>query len=208
MIKKFSFLILLILLVGCSERELVFDRTYPDSSRYDVIKAKKQAQQAEQAEQAERQKSASFLIASSFMPMGVNVFAENNRGYIAYPSNFCWKATYEECADLKFVDAFNDHVLRTNEVSYYLTFIANSKVTLSYINITSVNETMPMPDDIEIYIFNKDKTLTPYPSKKIDAYQYEIILPSEKTTYDFVFKTIYKKQIGGVTYYPVIIDLE
>ena len=204
MIKKLLVLSLLFLLVGCSERELEFDRAYPDSSKYNMLKTKKEARQAAQAEEIARENSGfTFLADSSFKPVVILI----NQGHVIKPSNYCWKATYEECANLKYVEVFNDRILRIYNLNYF-TFKANSKLTLSYNNISSIIKNMPIPDNLEIYTFNEDSTLTPYPSKKINENQYEITLPSEITTYNFVFKTIYKTNIGGVSYYSLQITLE
>lgn len=194
MIKKFSFLILLILLVGCSKHELEFERTYPDTSRIDALKAEKQA------ERQNNDSAFSYLIDSNIKPERVDVDANIDVGYAAWPSVFCWAATYEECEHLKPIDSFNDDRF---PIRYY-TIEANSKITITYYHLSTVNNKLPTPDDIEIYIFNRDLTLTPYPYKKINDYTWEFTLSSEsKTTTMFMFKAIYKTKIGGVTYYPI-----
>lgn len=194
--KKITFLILCIFLVGCSERELKFDRVYPDTSNIDAIRAENQANQP-------NSDSAFFyLIDSNIKPERVDVGANTNieAGYAAWPSVFCWAATYEECEHLKPNDSFNDDRYPIR----YFTIEANSKISITYYNLSTVNNKLPTPDDIEIYIFNRDLTLTPYPYKKINDYTWEFTLPSDsKTTTMFMFKAIYKTKIGGVTYYPI-----
>ena len=196
--KKIAFfLILLLLLVGCSERELVFDRKYPNTSKIDSIRAQNTSNQALNDSEFSK------LINSRKLPEQIDIGVESvDEGYGAWPLDYCWGATYEECAHIKPRDIFNTEQLGIQLP--YVTFKANSKVTLTYFNLATYNKELPIPDDIEVYIFNKDLTLTPYPYRKENDYTYEFQTPSETIGSNmFMFKAIYKTNIGGVTYYPI-----
>lgn len=174
--KRYFLLILLIFLVGCKEQEA------------DPV-----------LEEPGNKGTFENLIGSNTAPVEMNISTEfGDMGYYALPKNFCWKATFEECAHVKAVDVFNNSF---EEVSHALLDI-NSKITLSFMDSATISKELPTPDDLEIYIFNDDSTLTPLPSKKLDEYQYEFNVPSNPATHNIMFKAIYKTEIGGVTYYP------
>ena len=198
--RKISFfLIPILLLVGCSERELVFDRKYPNTSKIDSIRAQNASNQASNDTEFAN------LISSRNRPEQLDIGVESlDVGYNTSPLVYCWSSTYEECEHLKPSDIFNTKQLGIHIP--YITIKANSKVTLTYFNLATYNKQLPTPDDIEVYIFNKDLTLTPYPYRKENDYTYEFQTPSETIGSNmFMFKAIYKSQIGGVTYYPISI---
>lgn len=65
----------------------------------------------------------------------------------------------------------------------------------------------PLADDVELYILEKDGSLTPYPLSKLDKYNYAFYLPKEINSYTFMIKAIFETYIGGIAYYPVNFNL-
>ena len=196
--KKYYLLLLLVILVGCSERELKFERTYPDTSRLDTIRAANK-----DVQQTTVDSEFAFLINSNTKPEQIDITVEGvDAGYASWPTNLCWSANYEECEDLKPIDVFSN----TNFDVPYKSFKTKSKIMLTYYNMATVYNQLPTPDEIEVYTIDRDLTLTPYPYRKINEYTYEFTTPSDTTTtHMFMFKAIYKTKVGGVTYYPIAI---
>ena len=213
--EKYYLLILIslcVILSGCNERTLTFDRKYPDTTEIDELRSKK----AEEIIKGKTGKVFSHLPGSNVAPddikltyyitVGDKAEIKAPRSLLTSPLQYCWRKTVEECNHLR---PTNLHInIAPIEVSSYIL----TKVTLKpgervSLNMFNINDTTPLADYLELYILEKDGSLTPYPLSPLDKYNYAFDVPKEEYSYIFIIKAIFETQIGGIAYYPVIMNV-
>jgi len=200
---------LCVILAGCSERTLKFDREYPDTTNLDELRIKK----GEEILKGKVGTEFSHLLGSNILPdlIEISYIITKNDLKIRYKQNtrplqYCWRKTVEECAHLT---PINIHI---NSHNLELSLNQMTKITLDRghritLNMFNANDETPLADDVELYILEKDGSLTPYPLSKLDKYNYAFYLPKEINSYTFMIKAIFETYIGGIAYYPVNFNL-
>ena len=212
--KFYSFILisLCVIIAGCSERTLEFDRKYPNTSKIDELRIKK----TEELLKGKVGTEFSHLLGSNVAPdsikatylitMGENAEIKVPDGFNTNPLQYCWKKTVEECNHLT---PINIHINTSPlESSGYRMSKAvlkpGERVSLNMFNI--IDKT-PLADNIELYILERDGSLTPHPISKLDKYNYAFDLPEDEKSYIFMIKAIFETHIGGIAYYPVNFNL-
>ena len=77
LISRFIILVFLLLLTGCNERELTFDRTYPDTSHLAELQENKQLELKEKMKNLP-----DYLTKNNVRPREMNVSIPNRGDYI------------------------------------------------------------------------------------------------------------------------------
>ena len=206
--KKFYLLMLIslsVILSGCSERSLTFDRKYPDTSKIEELRIKK----SEELIKGKVGTEFSHLLGSNVAPDTIKTtykitLNEEQVTYQYYtnPLQYCWRKTVEECNHLT---PFNINIDTRPLES---TMFVMTKVVLNgghriSLNMFNIEDKTPLADEIELYILERDGSLTPHNITKLDKYNYSFDLPHETNNYIFMVKAIFKSNIGGIAYYPM-----
>ena len=215
--KKFVLFVIVIisLLTGCSEREIVYKRIYPDTSSLE----KAREQRAAEIKAAEDNTEFGHLLNSRTDPrqiqLTVKELAPESEAelftiseYRTFALQYCWRETFEECGHGKPINLHTntgDLAVRDEFIMTPFTAIKESKVEMI---IVSDEGMTPSPDRLEVYILEKSGDLTPYPHENITENYYRFTLPKDPNTYFFVLKGIYEEYIGGVAYYNLRITVK
>lgn len=213
--KKFFFFVIVIisLLTGCNEREIVFKRLYPDTSSLE----KAREQRAAEIKAAEENTAFGHLLNSRISPKQIHLTVKEpvlvpETGNIAFAKSehrafalqYCWRATFEECGHVKPINLHNDIGDLAYQDNYIMTLFTVNKKTIVDMNIVPDEGMTPNPDRLEVYILEKSGDLTPYKTENFNSFT----VPNDSNTYFFVLKGIYESHIGGVSYYMLKINVK
>lgn len=199
-VKCLLIFVILLVLSGCSERELTFERTYPDTAYLDD-KREKRKQEIEK----EQKDIAAYIIDRNSAPrellLTVKLEKEDTQdrhGYIARPIQYCWAITLEECERIQPIHPNDD---KRNTLGT-LRIAANQKFSLSnFLDI--VPNPVPLPARIEAYIYDENKNLylheTVYGTTPGSEFLFTAPNPG---FYIFQFKAYYEGDVQGVSYHP------
>ena len=199
--KKVKYLILfvvLLVLTGCSERVLTFDRTYPDTSRLEEARAKKQLELKLEIE-IEEDNLASTLKKQNKRPRSLHFYSETDtNAYSVDVTQYCWANKLEECGNIQPIHP-NDNTT-PYYILYYLRVAPNEEIS---IGVDSSNSAIvPNPARIEAYIYDENKNLHLYETIDKPGIISEITAPSNPGLYIFQFIAYYEGDVEGVSYYP------
>lgn len=182
-------------LVGCSARELEFDRHYPDTSKLEAMK------QAQENTKGSDEQIARFLQLKP-KPRDFSMLDSNKRGIMLYPTKYCWSTTITDCENYEPKHPYEDQ----NNRLLGLTLKANSE---TIVTINSEESDVPFPNVIEIYTYDIDKNLVLYDSVEMGTYDFKFTLPKESGTHLFIFKALFtEEKIQGVAFYAAEIVVE
>ena len=197
----------LIFLMGCSVREPVYDRIFPDTSSLQKVRDERAAE----IKAAEENTEYAHLINSSIAPRDIIVTVkeydkETNSykvtEYKAFALQICWRATLNECSHVKPINLHNDTGNLAVRDEFIMTPFTVNRGTNISLTIVPNEGLTPKPDRLEVYILEENGDLTPYP---FDNNTFK--LPNDVNSYFFVLKGIYEEHIGGISYYMLRITL-
>lgn len=197
----FLILVVLIILTGCSERELTFDREYPNLAIVDEFREKRKLEIEEEIKNAPYR-----ILETRPKPRRLLIYDATTDSYeYAHPSQYCWELNYLECDErMKPV-----HPYDSSEINLSSMVIGRNSFEVTIEN--GRGAVIPYPDRIEAYIYDQNKNLQLHQAfdSKSEGQPIEFILtlPSDtgKKTYMLQFKVIYKGDIEGVSYHPFMI---
>lgn len=199
--KKFKYLILfvsLLVLTGCSERELTFDRLYPDTSSLDEARAKKLLE-LELEIKKEGVDLASTLKKENKRPRTLHLSSINDlMGYSADVTQYCWANKRDECERIQ--------PIHPNDISgpfynlNYLRVAAKEKLSLGVDISGSV--LVPFPARVEAYVYDENKNLHLYEAIDNPGKNFYITAPLKLGSYIFQFKLYYEGDVEGISYHP------
>lgn len=194
--KLITILFMILFLVSCSERELSFDREYPDTSKLDEVREKRRLEIEE-----ERKNLATYMMQKAIRPRSLRLYADDEAKAEANAEEYCWNNEMSICEKLKPshpYDYFSDmQSVRIRK---------NTKVT---IHIDPWDGPQPYPTKIELYTYNDEKELVfvNQLDQITDTGQYEFMLPNDEISYIYMFKTYVDTDIKGIGWHPVRIIL-
>ena len=191
-------ILILLILAGCNTRNLEFERTYPDMTELDAIKAE---QQKERESSPEYQKY-KHLIDSNTKPSPISLLTSKEDNSIdefqLQATIFCWKSSLLECPDFD-----NSVVLENPDLPVY-TIKKRKPITLYALQLS--DET-PSPTNAEMLLFTPDGHLYPFAYGMSSTHSYEFEAPEDVGSYTLIIKVIYNNSIGGVALFPVMLDV-
>ena len=196
--KKFKYFIIfvgLLVLTGCSERELTIDRVYPDTSSLEEAREKRQ-----QELRIEKEVDLlSTLKKDNKRPRSLGISSPNdNTGYTVEAGPHCWANKLEECERMQPIHP-NDNSAPFYAL-YYLRVAQNEKIVLG------VDQTGPMhvpfPARVEAYIYDENKNLHLHEALDNPEKNFYITAPSNLGSYIFQFKLYYEGDVEGISYHP------
>lgn len=213
-LKKINQLLLLfafIILTGCSQRELTFDRVYPNLAIVEDFREKRQLEIEEEIKNGPqtiletRPQPRSLII---YDPRKKNNTEKRQLGQkelpqVAQASQYCWELNYLECDErMKPV-----HPYDSSEIDLPIIVLDRKYFEVSIDTYRGV--IIPFPTRIEAYIYDQNKNLQLYqafePKAENQPFIFPLTLPSESKSFIFQFKVYYTGDIQGVTYHPIMI---
>ena len=197
--KKGKYLILfvvLLVLTGCSERVLTFDRIYPDTSSLEEARAKRQL---ELGIEKEVENLVSTLKKENKRPRSLNISSLNDTtGYSADVTQYCWADKREKCENIQ--PLYPDHNLVPYFTLYYLRVASNEKFSVG-VDINGSAE-VPFPARVEAYIYDENKNLHLHEAIDNPGKFFKFTVPSNIGSYIFLFKAYYEGDVEGVSFHP------
>ena len=182
----------LIILTGCSERELTFDRTYPNLAIVDEFREKRQLELQEEIKNAPN-----TILETRPKPRSLII---HDLAY-AHPSQYCWDPSYLEC-DSRMTPLHPYNNTQIDLSSLVLDSNKTIRITLDSFR----GQILPYPTRIETYIYDYDKNLHLYQAVDLtDIKGFNLTLPSESKANIFLFKVFYTDEIQGIAYHPFMI---
>ena len=207
----YLFLTVLLIITGCSQRELTFDRVYPDLTKVDEFREKRQLEIEEEIKSGPntimetRPQPRSLIIYDPRKKKSneEQQFDKKELPQGAHASQFCWEFNYLHCDErMKPV-----HPYDSTEIE-----LASIVLDREYFEVsidTSRGVIIPFPTRIEAYIYDRNKNIQLYqafePKTEGQSFIFPVTLPSEPKSFMFQFKVIYKGDIEGVSYHPIMI---
>lgn len=193
----FLLIAILFVLAGCNTRELEFERTYPDTTELNELRAEKQKERQSNPEYAKY----AHLINSNQKPLELRLLSSQPDDSIyvldIQATNFCWKDSVLECLHLE-----DNEVLSNSDLNLPIYTIQKRRLmTLS----TSGPEETLSPTRVEISVYDKDHYWKPITYGMSNQYTYDFEAPAEVGTYIYIFRALFEDVIGGVALYPVMV---
>ena len=204
-VKCFIIFVILIVLTGCSERELTFDRIYPNTANLDEMREKRKQEIKE-----EQKDVAAYIIERNLAPRELYLTLpddEDKGAYLAKAMQYCWAITEEECVRIQPMHPYDDQV--NQKYMPVIRIAANQKLYIRN-NLDLISNPIPFPARIEAYIYDDNKNLqlheTVYGTTPGEPFVYTA--PSTSGLYMFQFKAYYEGEVEGISYHPYPISVE
>ena len=181
-------LIVLLIITGCSQRELSFNRKYPDTTRIDEFREKRQFEIEEEIRNLPK-----MIMENYSAPRNIEIVFRKTELLLS-ANQYCWELNYLDCERMTPVhpsDIRNFHIQSLNARKNEL---INVSVAQDPINF-------PTPARIEVYIFDENRNLNLFQS--LDSTPIDFRAPTEPGIYMFLFKVIYQWEIDGIAYHSL-----
>lgn len=193
-ISRYLLITILLILAGCSERELTFDRSYPNTAILDELRDKRQLEIEEEIKNAPN-----TIMETKPLPRSLLIFEPRTKSTAyAHPSQYCWDYNYLDC-DARM---HPKHPYDSDEI-VLSTLILNPNMRLEISVDIGRDVILPFPSQIEVYIYDQNRSLQLYHvvDNATDIKTFTINLPSELGNYTFLFKAFYKGETQGISYH-------
>lgn len=197
-LRRFVFLFAMIVLTGCSTRELEFDRVYPDMTELDIYRA-----QLEKIDELTSYEFAEQVISRNIQPRDfIFISQTNDYSTIVEAVQYCWGQSFRSCEDMRAVYPLGNPLDLITSISVE----ANGRVKVSPEPIISE---LPYPTELQLYVYDIDRKIRVYDKVLNDfSNTFEFTVPAEAQSYVFMIKAIYSGKLHGVSYYPIKIDVK
>lgn len=199
-IRRLVLISLLLILTGCNVRAVEFDRTYPDMSELDELKAEKENERKSRPEYLKYVN----LIDSNTPPLPISLLSPNEDNSFnelkLQATHFCWKDSMRDCLHIEAELVLDDPDLNIPEY----TIKKRKSMTLSTLPIS--DETPP-PSNVEFALYNSEQMWYPFGFGRSNQYTYDFNAPEEAGSYLYIFKAQYDSAIGGVALFPVKLNV-
>lgn len=189
-INHFIIVVCFLLLSGCSERELTFDREYPDTSDLDELREKKQLQIKE-----EMKNLPVYMRENNVPPRNLLVSTPNSGGHDIRAFQFCWAVTIEECESSQPKHPFE----YKNNVLLAVNLNPNEILRLTPNMAPGI---VPFPVRIEGYFYDENNNLQFHEELINTGDSFLFTAPSESKSFIFQFKAYYEDNVKGISYHP------
>ena len=204
MMRKISYyllLVILIILTGCSERELTFDRAFPNTAILDEFREIRQLEIEEEIKNAPNEIRETRPLPRSFLIYE----PRSDTSKYAHASQYCWEYNYLDCdGRMK-----PKHPYDSNEIKLQ-TLAFNPNTILDIYSEQGRGATLPYPSQVEVYIYDQERNLqlvhTVDDLTEHNMFKYKA--PSEPGVYFYQFKAYYKGEIQGISYHPFMFIID
>ena len=189
-INRFIILVCFLLLTGCSERELTFDRVYPDTSHLDELRENIQLEIKE-----EMKNLSAYMTENNVPPRSLFFTIPNRGGYDIRAFQFCWAPILEECESMQPKHPYES---KNNDL-----FAENSNPN-EVIRLTPdlAPGTVPFPVRIEGYYYDENNNLQFHEELVNTGDSFLFTAPAESKSFIFQFKAYYEGDVEGISYHP------
>lgn len=199
LINRYLLLVVLLILTGCSVRELTFDRTYPDTSKLDEFRKERQLEIEEEIRNLPntimktKPKPRSITVSK---PVDYSTRTTISEMAISNVTQYCWDYNYLDCERIIPIHPYDfpHYILDSLHVK------ANTLVEI-YADRDRIN--LPFPFRIEVYVYDQNRNLNLYQTIESDSNTFELTTPSEQGIYMMLIKAYYDWEIDGISYHPV-----
>ena len=192
-LKYFIIFVGLLVLSGCSERALTFDRVYPDTSILDEVREKRQLEIEE-----ELKNLAVYMMKQSVPPRELQFTSYlDDMGYQGEATQFCWAVKLEECQTIQPI-----HPYDIKSPFYALNFVRVAANQNFDIGINLADGPTPFPVRVEAYIYDENKNLQLYETIDKPGEIFGLTVPATPGFYTFMFKLYYEGIVEGISYHP------
>jgi len=195
---KFALLLGMLILTGCSERELEFERTYPDTTRLDEYRS-----QIEKIYALSTNDITTKVIEQWIQPRNL-LFTGQTIDDLANvaASQFCWGKSFRDCEKMRAVHPSEDPLVSVLNISVK----ANGQVKVTP---DSIDSGLPYPQVLEVYVYETNRSIKMYEKILNEGTSiFEFTAPAEAQSYLFMIKAIYDGKLHGISYYPIRIDVQ
>ena len=189
-IYRFIIFLLFLLLTGCSERELTFDRVYPDTSHLDELREKRQVEIKEEMKNLHV-----YMTDNNVTPRVLYVSIPNRGGYDIKSFQFCWAKTHQECEKLQPKHPYE----YKNDILLAVNLNPNEVLRLTPDLAPGI---VPFPVRMEGYYYDENNNLQFYEELVNFDDSFLLTAPAESKSYIFQFKAYYEGEVEGISYYP------
>ena len=191
-------LIMLIILTGCSARELEFERTYPDTTRLDEYRAQIEKIYAISETDITRKVIEQWIQPRDILFTGQTVDNSANVG----ASQYCWGESFRDCEKMKAVHPDEDPLVSILNIPVK----ANGRVTVTP---EPIDSGLPYPQVLEVYVYDLNRNIKMYEKVLNNGTSiFEFTAPAEAQSHIFMIKAIYAGKLYGISYYPIRIDVK
>jgi len=189
-VSHFLILVGFLMLTGCSERELTFDRAYPDTSHLDELRKSIQLKLEEEIKNLPAN-----MTENKVSPRELHVSIPNGKFSILRAFQFCWAVTIEECESMQPKHPYEN---KNNDL-----FAENSNPN-EVIRLTPdlAPGTVPFPVRIEGYYYDENNNLQFHEELIKVGDSFLLTAPAESKSFIFQIKAYYEGDVEGISYHP------
>ncbi len=194
---KLALFLAMLILTGCSARELEFERTYPDTTRLDEYRAQIEKIYAISSIDITTKVIEEWIQPRDFIFTGQTI---EESVYVG-ASQYCWGKSFRDCEKMKAIHPSKN----SDSTILNITVKPNGFIKIAP---DSNNSVLPYPQVLEVYV---------YEDHKIKMYQkllnkgtslFEFTAPAETKNHLFMIKAYYAGKLHGISYYPINIDVQ
>lgn len=194
---KIPLLLAMLILTGCSARELEFERPYPDTTRLDEYRAQITKIYALSSNDITTKVIEEWIQPRDFLFTGKTIDDSLNVG----ASQYCWGKSFRDCEKMKAVHPSED------PVSSILTISVKANDVIKFAP-DPIDSGLPYPQVLEVYVYEDRKIKMYQKLLNNGTSQFEFTAPAEAQNYIFMIKAFYAGKLHGISYYPISIDVQ
>ena len=171
-------LTVLLIITGCSQRELTFDRTFPDTTRIDEFREKRQFEMEEEIRNLPK-----MIMENYAAPRNIEIVFRKNLLPLS-ANQYCWDLNNLDCERMTPVhpsDIRNFHIESLNARKNELINVSVAQEPINF----------PTPTRIEVFIFDENRNLNLFQALDSTSNKFDFRAPTEPGIYMFLFKVIY-----------------
>ena len=200
-ISRYLLITILLILTACSERELSFNRTFPNTVLLDELREKRQLEIEEEIKNAPNDIRETRPLPRSFLIYE----PRSDTSKYAHASQYCWEYNYLDCDErMKPKHPYDSSEIKLDTLAF------NPNTILEIYSEQGRGATLPYPSKVEVYIYDQEKNLqlvhTVDDLTEHNMFKYK--LPSELGVYFYQFKAYYKGEIQGISYHPFMFIID
>ena len=195
---KMAILLAMLILTGCSARELEFERTYPDTTRLDEYRAQIEKIYALSSNDITTKVIEQWIQPRDLLFTGQTLEDSANVG----TSHYCWGKSFRDCEKIKAVHPSEDPLMSILNISVK----ANGRVKITP---DPIDSGLPYPQVLEVYVYDSNRKIKMYEKVLNDGTSiFEFTAPAEAQSHIFMIKAIYAGKLYGISYYPIRINVK
>lgn len=193
-----ALLLAMLIITGCSARELEFERTYPDMTKLNEYRMQIEKIYALSSNDITTKVIDEWIEPRDLLFTGETI--EDSANVVV--SQYCWGKTFRDCEKMKAVHPDEDSLLSILNISVK----PNGRVKVTP---DPIDSGLPYPQVLEVYVYDSNRKIKMYEKVLNDGTSiFEFTAPTEAQSYLFMIKAIYAGKLYGISYYPIRINVK